>query len=284
MGIISDKISWLRDGERANAALFNRPLSQVVSEIENRLFNSDGTTTSSTLKRAFEPSDKGTIASGDFVYLDPNTGKLEKAIADGSEKANVLGICQITRSQAGQEELSVATQGEVKIIGKTLEVGKSYYLSAQTAGDFSTDETDVLLGIALKEDVLLIKASGKCTGRSDAEIEATYAKKTDLDTLATKTELNDYLSKTDAETTYAKKTDLNSFGLKNIKHIVTEGNSNSPQKITELTVAGVDKKPQQISLNGTVLNPDRYTFQDGKLKFVDAYVVYGDILTITISI
>ena len=149
MGIISDKISWLRDGERANAALFNRPLSQVVSEIENRLFNSDGTTTSSTLKRAFEPSDKGTIVSGDFVYLDPNTGKLEKAIADGSEKANVLGICQITRSQAGQEELSVATQGEVKIIGKTLEVGKNYYLSAQTAGDFSTDETDVLLGIAL---------------------------------------------------------------------------------------------------------------------------------------
>ena len=256
MGIISDKISWLRDGERANAALFNRPLSQVVSEIENRLFNSDGTTTSSTLKRAFEPSDKGTIVSGDFVYLDPNTGKLEKAIADGSEKANVLGICQITRSQAGQEELSVATQGEVKIIGKTLEVGKNYYLSAQTAGDFSTDETDVLLGIALKEDVLLIKASGKSSGKSDAEIEATYA----------------------------KKTDLNSFGLKNIKHIVTEGNSNSPQKITELTVAGVDKKPQQISLNGTVLNPDRYTFQDGKLKFVDAYVVYGDILTITISI
>ncbi len=240
MGIISDKISWLRDGERANAALFNRPLSQVVSEIENRLFNADGTTTSSTLKRAFEPSDKGTIVSGDFVYLDPNTGKLEKAIADGSEKANVLGICQITRSQAGQEELSVATQGEVKIVGKTLEVGKSYYLSAQTAGDFSTDETDVLLGIALKEDVLLIKASGKSSGKS--------------------------------------------FGLQNVKHIVTEGDPNSPQKITELTVAGVDKKPQQISLNGTVLNPDRYTFQDGKLKFVDAYVVYGDILTITISI
>ena len=213
MGIISDKISWLRDGERANAALFNRPLSQVVSEIENRLFNVDGTTTSSTLKRAFEPSDKGTIASGDFVYLDPNTGKLEKAIADGSEKANVLGICQITRSQAGQEELSVATQGEVKIIGKTLEVGKNYYLSAQTAGDFSTDETDVLLGIALKEDVLLIKASGKSSGKSDAEIEATYAKKTDLDTLATKTELGDYLSKTDAETTYAKKTDLDSVAV-----------------------------------------------------------------------
>ena len=240
MGIISDKISWLRDGERANAALFNRPLSQVVSEIENRLFNADGTTTSSTLKRAFEPSDKGTIASGDFVYLDPNTGKLEKAIADGSEKANVLGICQIARSQAGQEELSVATQGEVKIVDKTLEVGKSYYLSAQTAGDFSTDETDVLLGIALKEDVLLIKASGKSSGKS--------------------------------------------FGLQNVKHIVTEGDPNRPQKITELTVAGVDKKPQQISLNGTVLNPDRYTFQDGKLKFVDAYVVYGDILTITISI
>ena len=240
MGIISDKISWLRDGERANAALFNRPLSQVVSEIENRLFNVDGTTTSSTLKRAFEPSDKGTIASGDFVYLDPNTGKLEKAIADGSDKANVLGICQISMSKAGQEELSVATQGEVKIIGKTLEVGKNYYLSAQTAGDFSTDETDVLLGIALKEDVLLIKASGKSSGKS--------------------------------------------FGLQNVKHIVTEGDPNSPQKITELTVAGVDKKPQQISLNGTVLNPDRYTFQDGKLKFVDAYVVYGDILTITISI
>ena len=240
MGIISDKISWLRDGERANAALFNRPLSQVVSEIENRLFNEDGTSTSSTLKRPFEASFKGTIVSGDFVYLDPNTGKLEKAIADGSEKANVLGICQITRSQAGQEELSVATQGEVKIIGKTLEVGKNYYLSAQTAGDFSTDETDVLLGIALKEDVLLIKASGKSSGKS--------------------------------------------FGLQNVKHIVTEGDPNSPQKITELTVAGVDKKPQQISLNGTVLNPDRYTFQDGKLKFVDAYVVYGDILTITISI
>ena len=43
MGIISDKISWLRDGERANAALFNRQLSQVGSEMENRLFSSDGT-------------------------------------------------------------------------------------------------------------------------------------------------------------------------------------------------------------------------------------------------
>ena len=48
MGIISDKISWLRDGERANSTNFNRPLSQVVSEIENRLFNEDGTSTSST--------------------------------------------------------------------------------------------------------------------------------------------------------------------------------------------------------------------------------------------
>ena len=145
MGIISDKISWLRDGERANSTNFNRPLSQVVSEIENRLFNEDGTSTSSTLKRPFEASFKGTIVSGDFVYLDPNTGKLEKAIADGSEKANVLGIWQITRSQAGQEELSVATQGEVKIVGKTLEVGKNYYLSNKTAGDFSKDKTDTVI-------------------------------------------------------------------------------------------------------------------------------------------
>ena len=237
MGIISDKISWLRDGERANAALFNRPLSQVVSEIENRLFNSDGTTTSSTLKRAFEPSDKGTIVSGDFVYLDPNTGKLEKAIADGSDKANVLGICQISMSKAGQEELSVATQGEVKIVGKVLEVGKNYYLSNKTAGDFSKDKTDVFLGIALKQDVLLIKTSSS-----------------------------------------------SSIGLKNIKHIVTTGDPNTVQKITNLTVPGVDKKPQQVSLNGVVLSPDRYSYQDGELRFVDSYVVYGDILTITIAV
>ena len=237
MGIISDKISWLRDGERANAALFNRPLSQVVSEIENRLFNSDGTTTSSTLKRAFEPSDKGTIVSGDFVYLDPNTGKLEKAIADGSDKANVLGICQISMSKAGQEELSVATQGEVKIVGKVLEVGKNYYLSNKTPGDFSKDKTDVFLGIALKQDVLLIKTSSS-----------------------------------------------SSIGLKNIKHIVTTGDPNTVQKITNLTVPGVDKKPQQVSLNGVVLSPDRYSYQDGELRFVDSYVVYGDILTITIAV
>ena len=237
MGVISDKVSWLRDGERANSTNFNRPLSQVVSEIENRLFNEDGSSTSSTLKRPFEASFKGTIVSGDFVYLDPNTGKLEKAIADGSDKANVLGICQISMSKAGQEELSVATQGEVKIVGKVLEVGKNYYLSNKTPGDFSKDKTDVFLGIALKQDVLLIKTSSS-----------------------------------------------SSIGLKNIKHIVTSSDPNTVQKITNLTVPGVDKKPQQVSLNGVVLNPDRYSYQDGELRFVDSYVVYGDILTITIAV
>ena len=65
---------------------------------------------------------------------------------------------------------------------------------------------------------------------------------------------------------------------------MTEGNPNTVQKITNLTVPGVDKKPQQVSLNGVVLSPDRYAFQDGELRFVDSYVVYGDILTITIAV
>ena len=69
MGVISDKVSWLRDGERANSTNFNRPLSQVVSEIENRLFNEDGSSTSSTLKRPFEASFK------DYFKTTQNTKK-----------------------------------------------------------------------------------------------------------------------------------------------------------------------------------------------------------------
>lgn len=240
MGIIADKIDWFRNGERANSDNFNRPLEQLVNEIETRLINEDGSITSSSSKQVFNISEKGNIDNGNIVYMDVS-GKIEKAIADGSEKSKALGVAVIANNLDGQETLSVVSSGVVKVTNKVLEIGRVYYLSNNVEGDYSTTPSDVMIGIALKTDLLLVSIQGAVAGTGGTT-------------------------------------------LQNIRYIVSQGDPNSPQKITELTVAGVDKKPQQISLNGTVLNPERYTFQDGELRFVDSYVVYGDILTITISI
>ena len=68
---------------------------------------------------------------------------------------------------------------------------------------------------------------------------------------------------------------------KNVRYVINASNPNQPTPITSITVPGIDTKPFQISLNGIVLNPERYTFNAGAIKFVDTYVFHGDILTIT---
>lgn len=163
IGNIPDKIDWIRDGERANATTFNRPLKQLLAELEKCCPDGGGgggvTTPNVYL---FDQTMKGNIQTGDFVYIDQANKKLEKALADGSVKENVIGICKIHDDKDGKIE--VISQGAVDITGRTLETGKLYYLHSTTPGSYSTVKTNTLVGVGINENTLFVKIASASGG------------------------------------------------------------------------------------------------------------------------
>lgn len=162
---ISTQIQWLADGERANALVLNRPLKKAVELIEQKFTeletNGGGGSSSGTGGSGFPKACGYVFAEGkieasvqdlDFVYI--NTTNSNKVTKTTGADSKFIGVYNKVAKDSGGHEHRVITSGCVTMTGKSLEVGKDYYLSS-TAGGISATGT-IYVGTCIDNNILSI--------------------------------------------------------------------------------------------------------------------------------
>ena len=84
------------------------------------------------------PTFEGTVADEDLVYWNTTNTQFEKALADGTEKQNVVGMADVTNGRV--------VAGGLLQTGRSDTKGDILYLSATVAGAVTTTDTGVAIG------------------------------------------------------------------------------------------------------------------------------------------
>lgn len=112
---------------------------------------------------------EGSVADGNMVYYHTINARFEKALADGTDKENVVGIANVTLSQVFAGGLiSKAVGGAV--------AGDTLYLSDITPGVITTTQTTKALGKYLYSSIIYLSFFGAgesgaaSTGISEADV------------------------------------------------------------------------------------------------------------------
>jgi len=93
-----------------------------------------------------------TVSDGDVVYKG-NDGKYYPALADGSEKSNVVGVADLNRGL-------VIVQGLIQTAYTTYPANAMVYLSDTQPGRLTTEQTIVPIGVCLGNGVILVAGRG----------------------------------------------------------------------------------------------------------------------------
>lgn len=116
---------------------------------------------------AFEAS----VTDGEAVYWDSANSRFDEAIADGTNKQNMIGFADVTN---GRVILMGAYSGQLS----GLTPGAKYYLSGTLAGAITTTvptNNSVLVGIAKNETGIFADVDASGTGTVTAAIDPTFA-------------------------------------------------------------------------------------------------------------
>lgn len=165
MATLESQLTWLSDGEKANATNLNRPLLELVQKLDGGTFDA----TVKTTAKAILASELNGVSEGDYVYKNSTSGKYEPAIADGTEAQNVVGQYRVINGND-----FIVFGGVVNETADTYTEGSVYCLSPTVAGGITTDsyENAVQIGLAISARDLLIKGSGGSGGGGAASIRA----------------------------------------------------------------------------------------------------------------
>ena len=89
-----------------------------------------------------------TVNNGDVVYKKSD-GKYYKAIADGTNASNVIGIADVTNSK-------VMVSGIIQI-NYTFDINDNIYVSSTNAGILTKDKSRIKLGTMIADNLLLLR-------------------------------------------------------------------------------------------------------------------------------
>jgi len=151
MAKLIDNLSWIQDGEKANADVFNRPLKELIGLIDNKEFEILSKTSGMKVDSSEVDTD---VQQGDFVYRGQDGIYYQASGADDTTN-NVIGYYDIVDNVP-----SIIWSGLFS--SKDLETGKIYYLSDSVSGSI----TDVnysgakQIGTALSDTQLLVSSLG----------------------------------------------------------------------------------------------------------------------------
>lgn len=110
-----------------------------------------------------------TCAAGDVVYWDSTSTLIKKAISDGTDRANAIGMVQDFTT----DSTSVVLFGLCDTSSVTT-VGVQYYLSDTTSGKITTDRTAIPVGKGFSNNKLIVNFGGSGSS-GDATLEdSTY--------------------------------------------------------------------------------------------------------------
>jgi hypothetical protein len=130
-----DVIDVIADGEAVNASITNRPINQLQENIQFLKTVLDDTAASQAI---FDRSAtlESTVLVGQPVYYNTSNSRYEQALADGTAKERVVGICYSkTNSTLGDILLAGAVELDISnALGGALVYGP-YWLSNADAGE-----------------------------------------------------------------------------------------------------------------------------------------------------
>ena len=151
MARLMDNLTWLQDGERADAFVLNRPLKELANLIDNKDFKALLST--SGLKINTNELDTA-VQVNDLVYKGAD-GKYYQALGDNDITSNFVGVYVVIDNTP-----VIIWNGVLERTGLT--PGASYYLSNTVPGGITDTQYTgaVKIGIALSSTELLVNPSG----------------------------------------------------------------------------------------------------------------------------
>lgn len=107
---------------------------------------------------------EGTVSDGDVVYRNTSLNQFEKAIADGTEKENVVGIADVTNSKVIVHSLVTLT------VAGSPDPGDILYLSDSVAGSIVLTETTKAIGKQVYGSIIFISPLGVGSGSGTGDL------------------------------------------------------------------------------------------------------------------
>jgi hypothetical protein len=153
MANIIDDLTWIQDGEKADATVFNRALKELATKIDKKTFDF----LSSTNGFAVDVTEINTptVSIGDFVYRRDD-GIYDLTLGNDNIKDKVVGRwIQI-------DSIDIILFGGItNIITDDMTAGTAYYLSTTDEGKLTNTpyNSAVLVGTAINSSKLLMSLS-----------------------------------------------------------------------------------------------------------------------------
>ena len=158
MAAIAD-ITWLQDGERANAEVLNRPAKEIVEKANQKFDELDQglrklpTAAGFTVEEAKVGSD---VTNGKAVYFKKEDQTIQLAKSNVPAESKFIGIYNKVSKDGGFEH-RVVTFGVAEVPASLqAEIGAVCYLS--TNGDLIKDKTNgsVVVGMCIAQNKILV--------------------------------------------------------------------------------------------------------------------------------
>ena len=152
-------ITWLKDGERANAEVLNRPAKEIVEKANQKFDELDQglrklpTAAGFTVEEEKVGSD---VTNGKAVYFKKEDQTIQLAKSDVPDESKFIGIYNKVSKDDGFEH-RVVTFGVAEVPESLqAEIGAVYYLS--TNGDLIKDKTNgsVVVGMCIAQNKILV--------------------------------------------------------------------------------------------------------------------------------
>lgn len=161
-----DGITWLQDGERANASVLNRPMKQIVEKVNQELAGlgggGGGTGSGFPQSIGFTVSDDKVgprIETGKVVYFKGDDQTIQLASKNTKVESQFVGIYREFNANTGKEH-HVITYGLASVPTKLqAEIGTTYYLAED--GDLTKDYTPgaIPVGKCVKANTIMVTSS-----------------------------------------------------------------------------------------------------------------------------
>lgn len=158
MAKLIDSLTWIQNGERGEATVYNRALKQLVTMMDNAEIQSASSVQGFTV----DPLKiDASVTDGMVVYIGLD-GIFYPSLGSDEDKSNIIGVYKLINNVP-----TIQTGGVISFLGTY--PGVQYYLSLNTPGGITAVASEGTIQIAsaiASDSILLTSIGGGSSGSS----------------------------------------------------------------------------------------------------------------------